>query len=237
MTIPQEKLSLKDLINAVLIEKDYMVLTKKFSQTELEQVLNSYTSQRIILIERKETEDDGFEIERINGELSNIKIEITKINKAIAELKKKPKKINPTIVVEVRDVLSEEEQLTIQSIESCRTMPEVCEKHTLQQLEFGRNHYNNYRGAVIAEKNKPENAQHDSVFNQKLQHINNLISRVNKAINEKQRLAAKFLRSENKEVNAENSIVFFKKFYDCAKLHIDSETFEKIKAHALSNKE
>lgn len=238
MNTSQEKLSLKDLIDAVLIEQDYMVLTKKFTQGELEQVLNSYTSQRIILIERKETEDDGFEIERINAELSNIKIEITKINKAIAELKKKPKKVKPTIVVEVsNDVLSNEEKLIIESIESCRTMPEVCEKHTSQQLEFGRNYYNNYRGAVIAEKNKPENAPHDSVFNQKLQHINNLISRINKAINEKERIAAKAIKREKKEVNPEKSIVFLTRFYDFAKLHIDSESFEKIKAHALSSKE
>lgn len=229
--------TVKELIDEVLVEQSFMALTKKFTQSQLEQVLDYYTSQRIILIERKETESSGFEIERINGDISNIKLEITKINKAIAELKKKPKKTRPQIEINLEQSdLNEDELALIKRVESCRTIPEIQLKFTTEQLEFAKTHYNNVRQVIIFEKNKPENIVHDASFNLKLQGINNQISKINKAIGFQERDAAKKIKQQVEQPKPESSIVFLKKFYELAKLSIDSESFEKIKASALAEK-
>lgn len=214
-------------------------LVKKFSLNELEQALSYYTSQRQILIESKDIEKDGYYIEKINGELSGIKVETVKINKAIAELKKKPKKVkkikdvfefNPTSIN-----VSDEELKIIQSIKDCRTIPDITDKFDLTQINCARNYFKALRQSIIDQQNSNSGSMSANEFNDQLRVINNEISRTNKAITMLEQRLAKENRSLNaKTVEIESSYNFLKNFFNIACEQLDEVTFARFKAEAES---
>lgn len=221
-----------DLVEQVRKEKHYLELCKKFTLFELEQVVEFNIVKRIKLIEDNKTQLDGVEISKNGLEISILKFEIKKINKAIAEIKKESGKgLAQTNLIAmkiegigVQSELSKEQQNLIESIESSTSTLTTHPELTLEQLEFAKSYYNNIRDTLIAEKNKPENSKYCSLFDTKLHFIKTQIRTINKS----------FSTGANKIYYPEKSYKFLKQFYDLAKLQLDSDSFEKMKADALS---
>lgn len=221
-----------DLVEQVRKEKHYLELCKKFTLFELEQVVEFNIVKRIKLIEDNKTQLDGVEISKNGLEISILKFEIKKINKAIAEIKKESGKglaQTNLIAMKIEGIikqtgLSKEQQNLIESIESSTSTLTTHPELTLEQLEFAKSYYNNIRDTLIAEKNKPENSKYCSLFDTKLHFIKTQIRTINKS----------FSTGANKIYYPEKSYKFLKQFYDLAKLQLDSDSFEKMKADALS---
>lgn len=210
-------------------------LVQKFTLNELEQALGYYTSKRQILIESKEAENDGFQIEKINGELSGVKVETVKINKAIAELIKKPKK--PKIKSNISDFTvpsinqTVEEKALIQGIKDCRTIPDIIDKFELGQIQYARIFFKALRQSVIDGHKENPDGMSENEFNVHLRTINNEISRTNKAISMKQQSAVKAKR-ENSDDNEESSYKFLLSFFNVVSEQLDSVTLENYKSEA-----
>lgn len=86
MSISTENHPLKELIDAVLLEQDYFVLTKKFSKEELESVLDFVETERYKLITYKQTLENGDEVESLNFGITTARKQIRKINRAMNEI-------------------------------------------------------------------------------------------------------------------------------------------------------
>lgn len=86
MSISTENHPLKELIDAVLLEQDYFVLTKKFSKDELESVLDFLEAERYKIITYKQTLNEGREVEGLNYQIGLVRKEVRKINRAMNEI-------------------------------------------------------------------------------------------------------------------------------------------------------
>lgn len=223
-----------DLVEQVRNEKHYLELCKKFTIFELEQVVEFNTVKRINLIEHNKTSAKGVEIYNNGLETSILKFEIKKINKAIAEIKKESGKgldqINLILMkiegIGERSDLNKEQQSIIQYVESYDPNSNIQLEPTLEQLEFVKEYYINMRDAVIAEKNKPENSKYCGLFDNRLHVIKKNLRTINKL----------FSIGSHRIYVPEMSYKFLKNFYELAKLQLDNDSFEKMKADALAQR-
>lgn len=226
---------LNDLVLNILELPHSDFLVQKFKLNELEQALGYYTSKRQILIESKEAELDGLKIEKINGELSAVKVETVKINKAIAELIKKPKKAKiKTDVLAFKVPLikqTEDEKVLIQGIKDCRTIPDIIDKFGLSQIQYARTFFKALRQSVIDGHKDNADGMSENEFNVHLRTINNEISRTNKAITMVEQAEGKAKRVPT-DTYEENSYKFLLSFFNVVSEQLDSMTLETYKMEA-----
>ena len=232
MTTMKELSINSDLVEQVRKERHYLELCKKFTLYELEQVVEFNMAKRIKLIEDNKTQLDGVVISKNGLEISILKFEIKKVNKAIAEIKKESGKglaQTNLIILRIEKIgerldLSKEQQNLIESVERCTSTLTTLPELTFKELKFAKSYYNNIRDALITERNKPENSKYCLFFDTRLHFIKTQLHTINKS----------FSTGANKIYYPEKSYKFMKQFYELAKLQLDSDSFEKMKAQALA---
>lgn len=211
----------------------------KYSLKTLEQVMQYYTAKRQELIERKEIEINGYEVEKINGELSSIKVETTKINKAIAEHKKKPKKKTVPLKVTELPVAKNIDQTAdqinlIQAIKDCRTIPDITDKFDLDQVQYAKEYFKQLRQSTIDQHKENPNQLSANEYNVLLRTINNEISRTTKAVQELEQRRAKAKREEakNEPVDLTKNFNYLRNFFNLACESLNEATVTRLKQEA-----
>lgn len=225
---------LNKLVLAVLEIPLAASLFEKFSIGQLEAVSSFYVAKRQTLIESKEVERNGLEIEKINGELSAVKVEMVKINKAIAEHKKKPKKTHQVNKVDqiVKSLnQSDEEFKLIQAVSACRSIPDITDNFNLDQIQYAKEYFKQHRKSIIDENKEKSEKLSPNDFNITLRIINNQIDKMTKAFLFLQQQVAKDKRKEieNKPKALENDFNFLKNFFITASEQLDEQTFNRFK--------
>jgi hypothetical protein len=211
----------------------------KYSLKALEQVMHYYTTKRQALIERKETEPNGYEVEKINGELSAIKVETVKINKAIAEHKKKPQKKHVPLKVNdlpvAKDIVQTADQThLIQAIKDCRTIPDITDKFSLDQVQYAKDYFKQLRQSTIDQHSANLDQLSANEYNVLLRTINNEISRTTKAVQELEQRRAKAKREEakNEPVDLSKNFNYLRNFFNLACESLDEATVARLKQEA-----
>lgn len=227
------------LANEICEIPSHDTIFHKFSLSTLEQVMHYYMTKRQALIESKESEPNGYEVEKINGELSAIKVETVKINKAIAEHKKKPKKKPvPTKLSELPaskeiEQTIEQAQL-IQAIKDCRTIPDITDKFDLDQVQYAKDFFKQLRQNVINDHNAHPDRLSPNDFNVQLRTINNEINRTTKAVQFLEQIKAKAKREEakNEPVDLSKNFNYLRNFFNLACEQLDEATVSHLKVEA-----
>lgn len=232
------------LILSIMEISSHFDLVKKFSLEELEAAIDYHASQRQIKISEKEVETNGYVVQNLNGELSSIKLEMTKINKAIALLKNKknikkqtphpapaPTKIDFEIIHNVSNVnnLSDEENRIMIGIQDSRTVPDIVETYTIEQLGKASIYYNNLRLLLVEEKNRNTDSKLIVHYDAELRKVNTVISKINKAKIQLDSLA------NRKTPEVESTYGFLLSFYRASKLHLDETKLNEISNTAMSS--
>lgn len=239
-----EKSLINEIVNNILEVQSHSKVSEMFTLNQLNQAIEYYTSKRQILISEKEDNINGYDIERINNELSGLRVEITKINKAISLLlsKKKNKsnlaeKPKLTNLKDSLDELNEDQKKIIAIINDTRTVQEIYEQFDLDQLVFAKNHFKEVRKKTIVDmeiKAKPTITQQQ--YNELLRNINTKVSKITKAIQHLERLESKKNNPE-KESNLEASYSFLLAFHMKAKALLTEDQYKNIKDEIFKNLE
>lgn len=229
---------LKKLICSILEISSVSDVANKFNKAELDSVIEYYSSKKQILIDQKDNSSDGYEIQRVNGELSSIKIETVKINKAIAIINARPKPKSQVNAVQKTEIVfsapstTDQQKSILEKLSKCKTIPDIHQNLELPELLYVREYYGEFREAVVLQKDQNTDQTKVKVFNFELQRINKQISRINKAIT----LAQKDLALQNMAPNVfviENEFSFLKSFFQLAESKLDEAVFAEIKQQAV----
>ncbi|WP_436661076.1 hypothetical protein [Acinetobacter sp. P1(2025)] len=183
----------RNIIVEVLEIPNHVDLAAKFKLDQLEQVLQFQQSQRSILLERKDSSVDGYEIEQINNELAGIRLETTKLNKAIAilKVKKKPIQIKQEKMATVQKTISvnlpvvpEPLVSIVPIIQAARKVTELTEDFELDILKDALVYIRECREVMVNALNQNKEPSLTEIYQGKLREINNQIDRTRRAINQ-----------------------------------------------------